>query len=190
VKARVARLLLATLLGTATAASAVRGGEPDVFNYALSPELAGWMIGAPARLATAREIREFTALTDDAAARRFIEKFWAARDDDPKLPGNPVREAVEERAIEADRRFTEAGRPGRGTDRGTTYILYGEPAKIDFEPSKLAGEGTLEVWHYPPGGRSGLDGKKPQRQIRFSLEGEVTKFYVPGHPESRTRDHL
>lgn len=188
--ARAGQWAVAGLIALAAAAAAAGRDAADVFNYTLSPELAGWMVGAPERMATDEEIREFVSLSDDAAARAFIERFWAARDPDPRRAGNPVRDTVESRAAEADRRFTEAGRPGRGSDRGTTYILYGEPDKIDFQPGRTEREGVLEVWHYPGDAPRGLDGRRPDRTIRFSLAGEVTKFYVPGHPSARTRDHL
>ncbi|GMU66213.1 MAG: hypothetical protein AMXMBFR36_24870 [Acidobacteriota bacterium] len=132
-------------------------------------------------------MREFTALVDDEAALAFVERFWGVRDPDPQRPSNPVREAAERRAAEADQRFAEAGRAGRASDRGTIYVLYGEPEKIEFEPSDLYGEPPLELWRYPGDAAKGLDGKRPQRVYRFARQGDVTKFYVPGRPGRYTQ---
>lgn len=180
-----AALVLA--LGCALPLAGAERQAIDLLNPLLSPELAGWLVGAPGRMATDAEVREFTSLTDDAAALEFVERFWAARDPDPERPGNPVRELAEQRAAEADRRFSEAGRAGRATDRGTIYVLYGQPEKIEFEPSELYGEPPLELWRYPANAPEGLDGKRPQRLYRFVRRGDETKFYVPGRPGRYTQ---
>lgn len=151
----------------------------DLFNPLLSPELASWLVGPYGRIATKEEIREFGAATTDEQARGVIETFWARRDPDAERPGNPVRDLAEERAAEADRRFSERGYPGRRTDRGAIYVLYGEPEKVDHEPGDFVGDPPLEVWSYPRGGDPGLDGKKPARRYRFVERGDLTVLYVP-----------
>ncbi len=178
-------LLVAALAAGATlAVDAV-----DLFNPLLSPELAGWMMGPFGRIASKEEIREFGAATTDEQARAFIEAFWARRDPDPERPGNPVRDLAEERAIEADRRFSEVGRTGRRTDRGAIYVLYGEPDKLEHELGDFVGDPPLETWSYPSGSERGLDGKKPDRRYRFVERGDLTVLYVPGlrRPRPSTR---
>ena len=66
-------------------------------------------------------------------------------------------------------------------------MLYGEPEKIEFEPSDLYGEPPLELWRYPADAAKGLDGRRPQRLYKFARKGDVTKFYVPGRPGRYTQ---
>jgi GWxTD domain-containing protein len=176
---------LATLAAPGAARDAI-----DLLNLALSPELTGWLVGANARLATKAEEKEYLALPDDAAAQAFIDRFWETRDPDPARPGNPVRDLAERRAEDADRRFTEATYAGRRTDRGTIYVLYGEPEKIEHEPGDFKGEPPVEVWTYPKSAGPGLDGKKPEPRYRFVERGDLTVFYLPGirtrRPEAGT----
>lgn len=175
--ARTAVLLLVALVCGApgSARDAV-----DLLNLTLSPELAGWLVGANSRLASKTEEKEFLGLRDDAAAAAFIDRFWEKRDPDPARPGNPVRELAEQRATEADRRFTEAGYAGRRTARGTIFVLFGEPDKMEHEPGEFKGEPPVEVWTYPKSAAPGLDGKKPEPRYRFAQRGDLMVFYVPG----------
>jgi GWxTD domain-containing protein len=183
----VALPLVLALVAAVPAAFAAERDAVDLLNPLLSPELAGWLLGAPGRMASDAEVREFVGLADDAAALAFVERFWSARDPDAARPGNPARETAERRAAEADRRFAESARAGRATDRGTIYVLHGEPEKIEFEPSELYGEPPLEIWRYPADAPEGLDGERPQRVYRFARKGDVTTFYVPGRPGRYTQ---
>jgi len=176
-RGRAAALLLAAAL---VAAPGLALDAIDLFNPLLSPDYASWLVGPYGRMASKEEIREFGALTDDEDARQFIESFWARRDPDSNRPGNPVRDLAEERAVEADRRFTESGYPGRRTDRGAIFVLYGEPEKLEHEPGDFVGDPPLEVWRYPSGTERGLDGEKPDRRYRFVQKGDLTVLYVAG----------
>jgi len=179
----VRRALAALALALAVdPAGAARYEAADLVNVLLSPEWASWLIGPYVRMATEQEVREFGKLTRDEDAAAFVERFWARRDPDPARPGNPVREAAERRAEEADRRFTEAGVTGRRTDRGAIFVIYGEPEKVDHEPSQIYGEPPLEVWTYPASAPRGLDGRPPARFYRFVKRDDLTGFYVPGRP--------
>ncbi len=174
---------LALALAAAAALAAAPAGARDsidLLNLALAPELAGWLVGPHARLASKEEEREFLALGDDAAAQAFIDRFWAKRDPDPERPGNPVRELAEQREVEADRRFTEAGVAGRRTDRGTIFVLYGEPKESEHEPGDFKGEPPVEVWRYGRDAQKGLDGEAPDLRYRFVTAEGVTVFYRPG----------
>ena len=178
---RAAAALLA-LLAAAPAGAGVSRDAIDLINVALDPEYASFLVGPISYLATDAEVESYLKLTRDEEAAAFIERFWAARDPDPERPGNPVREQAEQRAIEADRRFSEACVSGRRTDRGSIYVLHGEPESIVYEPSPLYGEPPLEHWRYPAGAPVGLDGKRPARLYRFVKRGDVTAFYIPGRP--------
>lgn len=150
----------------------------DLNNTYLSPALSQWLIGAVSRLATPEEVQAYLALRDDAAATAFIEQFWARRDPDPTRAGNPLRDLFEERAKDADRRFSEAGYLGRRTDRGRTYVLYGEPKKIDHEINPREGQPPIETWSYGVGAEPGLDRRHPAPLYRFVKDGDLTVFFT------------
>jgi GWxTD domain-containing protein len=128
-----------------------------------------------AKMADDREEEIYLGIRDDQQATLFIDQFWALRDPDPETPENPLRDLAESRSVEADRRFTEAGYRGRHTDRGTIFVLYGEPWDTGFEVGlKMQ---TIEVWAYPAEGLVGLDGSRPNERYRFSRQGQFTVFY-------------
>jgi GWxTD domain-containing protein len=149
----------------------------ELNNTRLSPALSQWLIGAVSKLATPEEVQGYLALTDDAAATAFIEAFWAAHDPDPARPGNPLRELFERRALEADKRFSEAGYLGRRTDRGTLFVLYGEPKTIDFELNPREGDPPVELWSYGGARGPALDGKLPSPVYRFVKRGDLTVIF-------------
>lgn|GEM_PF-1905558 len=172
-----ARAAAAAALAIWTACSgtpAVRSAA-ELTNSQLSPAYAQWLAGAPGRMATDEEKRAFLALSNDYAAADFIEAFWHRRDPDPAVPGNPLRDTFERRAQDADRQFTEAGVSGRKTARGVIYVLYGPPAKTDYEVPRRGGS-AIEVWYYPADAPVGLDGRKPNGVYRFQKVGDVTTF--------------
>lgn len=188
VLALLAPLAVIALAGGFAAPTGARQADPiDLFNPLLSPELAGWLIGPYGRMASKEEVRAFSELSSDEDARAFVEAFWARRDPDPERPGNPVRDLAEARADEADRRFDQAGYPGRRTDRGTIFVLHGEPEKIEFLPGDFVGDPPLETWSYERGAERGLDGEKPKRRYRFEQRGDLTVFYVEGLRRQRQR---
>lgn len=160
----------------------------DLTNPALSPSLSQWLVGAIGRMASEEEIRSYLALADDEEARRFIAEFWERRDPDPGSPGNRIREVFERRAETADRRFSEAGYLGRRTDRGTIFVLYGEPEETDFETSPRRGGEPIVVWIYGRNPDEGLDGREPQRWYRFVKQGDLTVFYGDRRPRRPLAD--
>jgi GWxTD domain-containing protein len=171
---------LALLLLAACAASppAMRGPE-DLTNPFLGPEYSQWLVGPVALLASPEEREAYLAQRDDAAAARFIEGFWQRRDPRPAEPGNPLRALFESRAAEADRRFSEAGYLGRRTDRGTVFVVYGEPADTRFDVGQYVEEPPHEVWVYGDAAATGLDGRRPMASYRFARRGDLTVFYRP-----------
>ena len=83
----------------------------------------------------------------------------------------------DDRAEKADSRYSEATFPGRLTDRGTIYILFGEPEETIFESSQLLAGAPVEVWEYGKGAAKGLTGEKPKKQYRFiEIDGSTTFF--------------
>jgi GWxTD domain-containing protein len=173
---RSALLLLAVLAAGCGAASAPRSAA-ELTNPFLGPGHTAWLVGAVSRIAGPEEIRQYLALRDDAQAEAFVQAFWNRRDPSPDRPGNPLRETFEKRSADADRLYSEAGILGRRTDRGTLHVLYGPPAKVDFEISPTPGGPPLQVWTYGSGAPSGLDGKRPSSIYRFIKSGDLTVFY-------------
>jgi GWxTD domain-containing protein len=183
---------LAVLAGVVLAPVAGARGHKEasveeLMNPLLGPAYALWLVGPIARLATSDEIAAYGRLTDDAAARAFIDEFWTRRDPEPAYPGNPARELFEGRAADADHRFAEAGIPGRRTDRGIVFVLYGAPEKEEFDISQHPDDPPILVWRYPADAAKGLDGKRPERFYRFIKRGEVTTFYTPNTRPPRPR---
>ena len=162
-----------------------RGGGTEAINPFLGPGYSQWLVGPIARIATAEEMDAYLALRDDAAAAAYIEAFWERRDPAPARPDNPLRKSFEERAAEADRRYTESGYSGRRTDRGTIYILFGEPEKTDYEISPHPDDPPIEVWFYPSDAEPGLSGERPAQTYRFIKRRDVTTFYTPRSLEDR-----
>jgi GWxTD domain-containing protein len=178
--ARLALPLLLLLAACATPPAQRRAG--DLLNPQLSPGLSQWLVGPIARLATPEEVQQYLALTDDAAAQAFIEAFWTRRDPSPPANGNPLRrpnlrERFEARAAEADKRFAEAGYLGRRTDRGTIFVLYGEPRSVDFDIHPEPDKPAIERWTYAGDAKPGLDGRKPDASYRFLKTGDLTVLY-------------
>ncbi len=149
----------------------------ELINPALGPDYSAWMVGAASRLATPEEINEFLTLKDDQQAEAFVDRFWQKHNPTPGKPANPLRQEFEKRSENADRQFSEAGLLGRRSDRGTIYVLYGLPKKIDHEVSPVPNGPPLEVWIYGTDAPSGLDGKRPSPLYRFVKNGDVTVLY-------------
>lgn len=182
-------------------AGADRKRDPlDLVNVYLSPTYSQWMVGAAGEMATEEEIQQFLALTDDAAAEVFVEQYWKARQGEAPagektsvramvgLVENPMRELYEERSLEADKLFSEAGYLGRRTARGTIYVLFGEPEESDYEVNPQPGGEPIIAWHYERKHR-GLDGRKAERLYRFIRHRDLTVPYRPSigrRPGSRS----
>jgi GWxTD domain-containing protein len=180
-------LVLAALVlvwGCGSAGPTRTHSAADYVNTQLSPELAQWLVGAVSHMATPEQVQEYLAIRDDATARTFIDKFWEERDPDPSKPGNPLREIFEQREAEADRRFSEAGYLGRRTDRGTIFVLFGEPDKIDFEIAPHPGTPPIELWDYSKKRQQATGGAHaPAPVYRFVKRGDLTVLYrVPVAP--------
>jgi len=175
-------LLWAQACGSAAPRTA---SAADLTNPFLGPEQSSWLIGPIAFIASPEEIKAYLALTDESQAAQFIDQFWAKRDPNPSKPGNPLRETFDERTVEADRLYTEAGYRGRRTDRGTIFVIYGPPTKTDFEISPSPREPAIEAWTYAATTPAGLDGRKPSLLYRFIKRGDLTVTYVPRGQDPR-----
>ena len=149
----------------------------ELFNHRLSPTYAQWMVGAAYRMASPEEIQRFLDLQNDEQAEAFIKDFWEKRPG--RMPGTlqTYRSAFESRSEEADRLFSESGRAGRHSDRGTIYVLFGEPDDSSFVDASMNDSRTVELWTYAKDAKAGLDGNSPETSYRFIDQGGLTVFY-------------
>jgi len=162
---RVARsaLLLAFLLLASV------GGAPGAVRDWKRPAR-DWNHGPVRYLLTGEEEARFRALTTDEERARFIEDFWARRDDDPSTPANEFEIRFWKRVAEADRLFLDAPYPGWKTDRGKLYVLLGPADEI--RTGSLVGARGREIpytiWVYQ---EPRFEGMERGTEIRFVREG-------------------
>ncbi len=181
-------LVLALLAGAAWAKKP--SAAEDLFNPFLGVEYSYWLVGPIAIIASEDEIRTFLALQDDTAAKAFVENFWKTRNQGTEPFKKTPQQLFEQRAAEADRRFSERTYPGRRTDRGAIFTVYGEPEKIVFESPQTTTGYTLEVWNYPKKPEPGLDGEKPKRLYKFVEISGHTVFFRNQSKRPDPRDQI
>lgn len=165
---------LVLVMAVASAASAQDERRLELTNPFLGPRYAQWLVGAVGDIATEEERSEYLGLESDEDARAFIDEFWQGR--------GTLQQVYEQRAEEADKRFTEGTVPGRRTDRGAIFILFGEPEESEYEEHRNIDDPPVELWRYPKKAEPGLGGEKPNRTYRFIRWGEVTVRFERGDP--------
>lgn len=181
---------LAVLLGVLAEAPAEGAAKPkarryeDLTNPLLGPDYAAWLLGAISRMSSEAEVDEFLSLKSDEEAAAFVERFWQRRDLTPEREGNLAREVFDARSEEADRLYSESAILGRHTARGSVFVLFGPPAKVEFDITSLRGNQALEVWRYDEKAPFGLNGQKPGGIFRFIKQGGLT---VPFTGQTRVR---
>ncbi len=172
--------LLATALATPGQARKGGKGEADaeeLFNPLLGVEYSHWLVGPIYQMASEQEAQDYLLLTSDEDAASFIEAFWSRRNEGTELFKKTPEQMFSARAEKADTRYREATFPGRLTDRGTIFILFGEPEETDFESSELLDGPPIEIWKYGKDAAKGLTGEKPKKQYRFmTIDGKTTFF--------------
>jgi len=80
------------------------------------------------------ERRAFLELSTNEEREQFIEIFWDKRNPDPESPVNTAKEEHYRRLAYTDEHFA-SGIPGRKTDRGRIYIIWGPPDEIESHPT-------------------------------------------------------
>jgi GWxTD domain-containing protein len=129
----------------------------------LSQEYADWADGPAGFLLTKDEQKGWESITTDAAAKDFIELFWARRNPQPDAPFNPFRAEFDAKVQYAEDNFSYPGHSGATTDRARVLLLMGSPEGVQNKaPEKTVqglgtgGGGTDEVrgnsqvWFYNP----------------------------------------
>jgi GWxTD domain-containing protein len=100
----------------------------------LNPDDTNWLLNEVPDIITGEERRAFLELGTEEEREQFKEIFWRDRNPEPDSPVNPVREEHYRRLAYADEHFA-SGIPGRKTDRGRIYIIWGPPDEIESHPT-------------------------------------------------------
>lgn len=118
-----------------------------------------WLKDEVPEIITDQERRAFLQLSTNEEREQFIEIFWQRRNPEPDSPNNTFKEEHYRRLVYADEHFA-SGIPGRKTDRGHIYIIWGPPDEIDSHPTggtyeRSPGQGggpstayAFEIWRY------------------------------------------
>ena len=100
----------------------------------LNPDDTNWLLNEVPDIITGEERHAFLELGTEEEREQFKEIFWRDRNPEPDSPVNPVREEHYRRLAYADEHFA-SGIPGRKTDRGRIYIIWGPPDEIESRPT-------------------------------------------------------
>ena len=78
---------------------------------------------------------------------RLFDAFWKSRNPSPELEDNALLQEFFYRVEESSQRFKYGIIPGWSTDRGRTYIVYGQPDEIKthYATNRIT---VYEVWEY------------------------------------------
>lgn len=120
----------------------------------LGPADTIWLNDEVPDIITPDERQAFLGLSTNEERDQFREIFWQRRNPDPESPMNTAKEEHYRRLAYADEHFS-SGIPGRKTDRGRIYIIWGQPDEIESHPMGGAyqrpmeqggGESTAYAW--------------------------------------------
>ena len=154
----------------------------------LGPQDKIWLENEVPDIITPEERQAYLELSTNEEREEFRESFWQRRNPDPESPVNTAKEEHYRRLAYADEHFS-SGVPGRKTDRGRIYIIWGAPDEIDSHPTggtyqrsldQGGGESSAypwEVWRYRH-----LEGIGENIEIEFvdsSGSGEYHIAYDP-----------
>lgn len=102
-----------------------------------------WLENEVPDIITPDERRAYLELSTNEEREQFRELFWQRRNPDPESPINTAKEEHYRRLAYADEHFS-SGIPGRKTDRGRIYIIWGPPDEIEAHPTGGMYERPLE----------------------------------------------
>ncbi|HKW62190.1 MAG TPA: GWxTD domain-containing protein [Candidatus Acidoferrum sp.] len=168
--------------------------QKDLFKELSRPDIE-WLEKDVPDIITPEERRAFLELSTNEEREQFIEGFWERRNPDPESPINTAKEEHYRRLAYADEHFS-SGIPGRKTDRGRIYIIWGQPDEIESHPTggtydrpmeQGGGSSTAypwEVWRYRH-----LEGVGENIEIEFvdpSGSGEYHIAYDPCEKDALT----
>ena len=154
----------------------------------LSSDDTDWLRNEVPDIITEAERRAFLELGTEEERDQFKEMFWRDRNPDPESTVNTAREEHYRRLAYADEHFA-SGIPGRKTDRGHMYIIWGPPDEIDSHPtggtydrSPQQGGGSStahpwELWRYRH-----LEGIGENIEIEFVDTGGSGEYHLTNDP--------
>lgn len=154
----------------------------------LSPQDKVWLENEVPDIITSDERRAFLELSTNEERDQFREIFWQRRNPDPESPINSAKEEHYRRLAYADEHFS-SGIPGRKTDRGRIYIIWGPPDEIESHPTggtyerpfdQGGGESTAypwEVWRYRH-----LEGVGENIEIEFVDPSGSSEYHIAYDP--------
>ena len=172
-----ALLALAIFVPSALASLKKSIDPEELLNPLLGVEYTYWLVGPIYEMASEDEVAEFLDLVADDEAEAFVARFWESRNAGTKIFEDTPQDLFEQRAVEADKRYTEEVYPGRRSARGTVYILFGEPEEVSYESPRNVGDSVLEVWAYPRDAEPGLNEERPKRKFKFvEVDGRTERF--------------
>jgi GWxTD domain-containing protein len=147
-----------------------------------------WLNDEVPDIITDEERKAFLELSTNEEREQFIEIFWNKRNPDPESPDNAFKEEHYRRLAYADEHFA-SGFPGRKTDRGRIYIIWGPPDEIDSHPTggtyqrpldQGGGESTAypwEVWRYRH-----LEGVGENVELEFVDPTGSGEYHITANP--------
>jgi GWxTD domain-containing protein len=103
-------------------------------NDELGPAYGSWLRDEVPDIITEEERQAFLSLSTNEEREQFIEIFWDRRNPEPESPTNAFKEEHYRRLAYADEHYA-SGVPGRKTDRGRIYIIWGPPDEIEAHPT-------------------------------------------------------
>jgi GWxTD domain-containing protein len=154
----------------------------------LSPDDSDWLLNQVPDILTEEERRAFLELGTEEEREQYKEIIWRTRNPDPESPVNPVKEEHYRRLAYADEHFA-SGIPGRKTDRGHIYIIWGPPDEIeshptggtyDRSPQQGGGSSTAyawELWRYRH-----LEGIGENIEIEFVDPSGSGEYHITNDP--------
>lgn len=124
---------------------------------------------------TLQERQIYEKLPDARARGYFQEIFWYKRDKDPGTTSNRFKRNFFLRRQESKLQFGEGSVEGTHSDRGTIFLLLGEPDKViqNVLPETGLQKGYEEVWQYS--GR--------EERFRFVTDGRDPRLRLDGKEE-------
>ncbi len=98
------------------------------------------------------EIDEMKKIEDLKLRIQAFKEFWELRDPTPGTSDNEYKTEFYRRVRHATSRYSYLRRDGWKTDRGRTYIMYGEPDQLEDFPLS-PNRRPYQEWHYYRDGR-------------------------------------
>jgi GWxTD domain-containing protein len=147
-----------------------------------------WLLNEVPDIITPAERRAFLELGTEEERDQFKEIFWRERNPEPESPVNSTREEHYRRLAYADEHFA-SGIPGRKTNRGHIYIIWGPPDEIeshptggtyDRSPQQGGGSSTAyawELWRYRH-----LEGVGENIEIEFVDPSGSGEYHITNDP--------